>query len=94
MSAGRNGVCVDTSIGFTPLEGLVMGTRNGTVDPGVVVYALKRRGLDGKALNHESGLPGLSGISSDTRRILSEIPYNPDATFAVEVYVHRIRQTL
>jgi acetate kinase len=98
ISAVRNGVCVDTSMGFTPLEGLVMGTRSGTVDPGVLVYALQRKGLDGdaldKALNHESGLLGLSGISSDMRQILSELPHNPDARLAVEVYVHRIRQTV
>jgi len=98
MSAVRDGVCVDTSMGFTPLEGLVMGTRSGTVDPGVLVYALQRKGLDGdaldKALNHDSGLLGLSGISSDMRQILSELPHNPDARLAVEVYVHRIRQTV
>jgi acetate kinase len=98
MSAVRNGVCVDTSMGFTPLEGLVMGTRSGTVDPGVLVYALQQKGLDGKALdkalNFESGLLGLSGISSDMRQILSELPQNPDARLAVEVYVHRIRQTV
>jgi acetate kinase len=98
MSAVRDGVCVDTSMGFTPLEGLVMGTRSGTVDPGILVYALQRKGLDGdaldKALNHESGLLGLSGISSDMRQILSELPHNPDARLAVEVYVHRIRQTV
>ena len=98
ISAVRNGVCVDTSMGFTPLEGLVMGTRSGTVDPGILLYALQRKGLDGdaldKALNHESGLLGLSGISSDMRQILSELPHNPDARLAVEVYVHRIRQTV
>jgi acetate kinase len=98
MSAVRDGVCVDTSMGFTPLEGLVMGTRSGTVDPGMLLYALQRKGLDGKALdkalNYESGLLGLSGISSDMRKILSELPHNPDARLAVEVYVHRIRQTI
>jgi acetate kinase len=98
MSAVRDGVCLDTSMGFTPLEGLVMGTRSGTVDPGILVYALQRKGLDGnaldKALNYESGLLGLSGISSDMRQILSELPHNADARLAVEVYVHRIRQTM
>jgi acetate kinase len=98
MSAVRDGVCVDTSMGFTPLEGLVMGTRSGTVDPGILVYVLQRKGLDGNALdnglNYESGLLGLSGISSDMRQILSELPHNPDARLAVEVYVHRIRQTV
>ena len=91
-------VIVDTSMDFTPLEGLVMGTRSGSVDPGMLVYALQRKGLDGKtldrALNYESGLLGLSGISSDMRQILSELPHNPDARLAVEVYVHRIRKTV
>jgi acetate kinase len=98
ISAVCNGVCVDTSMGFTPLEGLVMGTRSGTVDPGILLYALQRKGLDGnaldKALNSESGLLGLSGISSDMRRILAELPHNPDAKLAVDVYVHRIVQTI
>ena len=98
MSAVRDGVCVDTSMGFTPLDGLVMGTRSGSVDPGILVYALQRKGLDGKALdnalNYESGLLGLSGISSDMRQILSKLPHNADARLAVEVYVHRFRQTV
>jgi acetate kinase len=98
MSAVCNSVCVDTSIGFTPLEGLVMGTRSNTVDPGVLVYALQRKGLDrdslDKTLNHESGLLGLSGISPDMRQILFELPHNPDARLAVDAYVHRIRQTV
>jgi acetate kinase len=98
VSAVRDGVCVDTSMGFTPLEGLVMGTRSGTVDPGMLVYVLRRKGLDAnaldQALNYESGLLGLSGISSDMRQILSELPHNPDAQLAVDVYVHRLRQTV
>jgi len=98
MSAVRDGICVDTSMGFTPLEGLVMGTRSGTVDPGMLVYVLRHKRLDvdalDKALNCESGLLGLSGISSDMRELLSELPHNPDARLAVDVYVHRIRQTV
>jgi acetate kinase len=98
VSAVRNGICVDTSMGFTPLEGLMMGTRSGTVDPGMVVYLLRHKGLDvnelDHALNYQSGLLGLSGVSSDMRQVLSELPHNPDARLAVEVYVHRIRQTV
>lgn len=98
VSAVRGGKCVDTSMGFTPLEGLVMGTRSGTVDPGMLVHLLRHKGLDAnaldQALNHESGLLGLSGFSSDMRKILSELPYNPDAQLAVDVYVHRIKQTI
>ena len=98
VSAVRNGICVDTSMGFTPLEGLMMGSRSGTVDPGMLVYLLRHKGLDvnqlDHALNYESGLLGLSGFSSDMREVLSKLPDNPDARLAVEVYVHRIRQTV
>ena len=98
VSAVRNGLCVDTSMGFTPLEGLMMGTRSGTVDPGMLVYLLRHKGLDvnelDHALNYQSGLLGVSGVSSDMRQVLSELPDNADARLAVEVYVHRIRQTV
>jgi acetate kinase len=98
VSAVRDGICVDTSMGFTPLEGLMMGTRSGTVDPGLLIYLLRHKGLDAEeldnALNYQSGLLGISGISSDLRQILSELPHNPDARLAVDVYVHRIVQTI
>jgi acetate kinase len=98
VSAVRDGVCVDTSMGFTPLEGLMMATRSGTVDPGILIYLLRHKGLDAEeldnTLNYESGLLGVSGISSDLRQILSELPHNPDARLAVDVYVHRIVKTI
>jgi acetate kinase len=98
VSAVRDGICVDTSMGFTPLEGEVMGTRSGSLDPGVLLYVLRRKGLTVEqldhALNYESGLLGLSGISSDMRRILKEAPNSPDARLALEVYVHRLVQTI
>jgi acetate kinase len=98
MSAVRNGLCVDTSMGFTPVEGLMMGTHSGTVDPGMLVHVLRHKGLDvdalDKALNYESGLLGVSGVSSDMREVLSALPSNPDARLAIDVYVHRIRQTV
>ena len=98
VSAVRHGVCVDTSMGFTPLEGLMMGTRSGSVDPGMLVHLLRHKKLDvntlDKALNYESGLLGVSGISSDLRQVLSQLPHNPDARLAVDVYVHRIVQTI
>ena len=78
VSAVRNGVCVDTSMGFTPLEGVVMGTRSGSVDPGALLYLLQHKGLTVEQLlhvfNYESGLLGLSGISSDMREILKKAP--------------------
>ena len=98
VSAVRDGVCVDTSMGFTPLEGLMMGTRSGSVDPGVLIYLLRHKGLRvdalDKVLNYESGLLGISGISSDLRQILSDLPHNPDARLAVDVYVHCIVKTI
>src|SRR5215471_3063454 len=98
ISAVHDGVCVDTSMGFTPLEGLMMATRSGTVDPGILIYVLRQKGLNveelDNALNHESGLLGVSGITSDLRQLLSELPGNPDARLAVDVYVHRIVQTI
>jgi acetate kinase len=98
VSAVRDGVCVDTSMGFTPLEGLMMATRSGTIDPGILIYLLRHKGLDAEeldnALNYQSGLLGISGISSDLRQLLSELPHNPDARLAVDVYVHRIVQTI
>ena len=98
VSAVRDGVCVDTSMGFTPLEGLMMATRSGTVDPGILIYLLRNKGLDAEeldnALNYESGLLGISGVSSDMRQVLSEVRHNSDAQLAVDVYVHRIVTTI
>jgi acetate kinase len=98
VSAVCDGVCVDTSMGFTPLEGLMMATRSGTVDPGILIYLLRHKGLDvnalDKALNHESGLLGVSGFSSDMRQVLSQLPHNPAAGLAVDVYVHYIVKTI
>jgi acetate kinase len=98
VSAVCDGICVDTSMGFTPLEGLMMATRSGTVDPGILIYLLRQKGLDvnalDQALNYESGLLGVSGVSSDLRQVLSELPHNPDARLAVDVYVHYIVKTI
>jgi len=98
VSAVHNGMCVDTSMGFTPLEGLMMGTRSGTIDPGMLVHLLRHKGLDvnelDHALNYESGLLGVSGISSDMRQVLSARQDNPNARLAIDVYVHRIKQTV
>ncbi len=98
VSAVRQGICIDTSMGFTPLDGLVMGTRSGSLDPGLLLYVLHHKGLTVEqldhALNHESGLLGLSGISSDMRQILKEAPKSSDARLALKVYVHRLVQTI
>jgi acetate kinase len=98
VSAVHHGLCVDTSMGFTPLEGLMMGTRSGSIDPGILVYLLRQHGLDAEqldqALNYASGLLGVSGVSSDMRQVLAAMPQQADARLAVAVYVHRLRQTV
>jgi acetate kinase len=95
LAAIRDGKSVDTTMGFTPLEGLMMGTRSGSIDPGVLVYLIRHRGytaeqLD-KILNQESGLLGLSGISGDMREVLEATAKgNSRAQLAFDVYVHRV----
>ncbi len=95
LAAIRGGQSVDTTMGFTPLEGLVMGSRCGALDPGVVLYLL-RQGLDLEALDHllnqESGLLGLSGISSDLRQVLASD--SEAAQLAIATFVHSIRRHL
>jgi acetate kinase len=99
VSAVADGRCVDTSMGFTPLDGLMMGTRSGSVDPGLLLYVLRRRGqsaddLD-RVLNKESGLLGVSGLSSDMRQLLAAIrDGNERARLALDIYAHRVRQTI
>jgi acetate kinase len=99
VAAVRDGVSVDTSMGFTPLEGLVMGTRSGSVDPGLLVYVLRHKGLTAddldRVLNHESGLRGVSGVSSDMREVMTAAREgNAGAQLALDVYVHRLRQVI
>ena len=92
LAAVHNGRSVDTTMGFTPLEGLVMATRSGSVDPGLLLWLLENEALPASemahALEHESGLLGLSG-TSDMRELLSR--HDADARLALGVYVHRLR---
>jgi acetate kinase len=98
LSAVNNGRCIDTTMGFTPLDGLMMGSRSGSVDPGILIHLL-RQGytadqLD-RELNKESGLKGLSGISGDMRQIMKAIEAgNPRAKLALEIYIHRLRTNI
>ena len=89
LSAGRS---VDSTMGFTALDGLPMGTRPGHIDPGVVLYLIMQKGMEPAAvqdlLYRESGLKGLSGISNDMRELHSSD--EPPATFAVDYFVHRV----
>ena len=95
LAAVRDGRSVDTTMGFTPLEGVVMGTRSGSLDPGLVLHLLREEGatVDGldSVLNHRSGLRGLSG-SGDLREVLAARDDGDErARLALDVYVHRLR---
>lgn len=96
LAAIREGRSVDTTMGFTPLEGLMMGTRSGSVDPGILTYLLRQRQSSGEqldeVLNQKSGLLGISGISSDMREILAASKNGHErAELALAMYVHRLR---
>ena len=96
LAAIREANSVDTTMGFTPLEGLMMGTRSGSIDPGILTYLMRQRRLQGQdiddLLNQRSGLLGVSGISGDMRQILSAIRRgNKRAQLAFDIYVHRLR---
>jgi acetate kinase len=98
-SAVRDGCCIDTTMGFTPLEGLMMGTRSGSIDPNIVLYVQRHHGLTAAqvetALNHESGLLGVSGISADMRQVLAAAHAGQQsAQLAFAVYTHRVRQAV
>jgi acetate kinase len=98
-SAVLHGRCVDTTMGFTPLDGLMMATRSGSVDPGILLYVQRYRGLSARqvedALQHEAGLFGVSGISGDMRVVLAAARAgNPQAQLAFDVYTHRVRQAI
>jgi acetate kinase len=99
LCAVRDGRSADTSMGFTPLDGLVMGTRSGAVDPGLLVHVLRHKGLSAedldRVLNRESGLLGVSGVTSDMRQLLEASRNgNEHAKLAFDVFVHRLRQTI
>ena len=95
ISAIRNGESIDTSMGLTPTEGLMMGTRSGDVDPGALIFLMEKYNLTAKDLmrivNKESGVLGITGISSDMREICDEIDKgNPIAKLAMAMYELRI----
>jgi acetate kinase len=88
VCAIRGGRSIDTSMGFTPMEGLVMGTRAGDLDPGAILYLLRNGATDlDDLLNHRSGLRGLSGISGDVREL--EASSDPNAQLALDLFAYR-----
>lgn len=99
LAAIKNGISIDTTMGFTPLEGLMMGTRSGSIDPAILIYLMREHNLTADQLNtmlnKESGLQGISGISGDLRAILQGINEgNSRAQLAFDMYIHRLRSHL
>ena len=96
LAAIREGRSVDTTMGFTPLEGLMMGTRSGSVDPGILTYLMRRGQHTGQQLddllNTKSGLLGISGVTGDMRQIVAAMKDgHPRAKLAFEIFVHRLQ---
>ena len=97
ITAVKNGKSFDTSMGFTPLEGLVMGTRSGDVDPAVLTYIMEELGLSAKELddllNKESGVLGISGVSSDFRDVeIAAAEGNERAQLALDIFNYRVKK--
>lgn len=97
ISAIKDGKCMDTSMGLTPLEGLVMGTRSGDIDAGAVTFIMEKEGLTptgvSNLLNKKSGVLGVSGVSSDMRELEAAVAAgNPKAILAEKMYFYRIKK--
>ena len=99
LAAVDGGESIDTTMGFTPLEGLMMGTRSGSVDPGILTHLIrtgniKTEDLD-NVLNHQSGLLGVSGVSSDMREVLAAAAKgNARAKLAFDIFIHRLNSEI
>jgi acetate kinase len=97
MAAINKGISVDTTMGFTPLEGLLMGTRSGDLDPSLILYIMGKEGLSlheaGTLLNKHSGLIGISGESSDMREIIASVKDEQKrSVYAFEIFCYRIKK--
>jgi acetate kinase len=98
ITAIKNGKSVDTSMGLTPTGGVIMGTRPGDLDPGVLIYLMREKKLDAAQLeelvDRRSGLLGISGISSDMRSLHERAPVNADARLAIDMFCYTVRKQI
>ena len=96
VTAVKNGKSIDTSMGLTPTGGVIMGTRGGDLDPGVLVYLAREKKLDAAMLeqlvDHRSGLLGISGVGSGMRSLQKAPVSNPDARLAIEMFCYSVRK--
>jgi acetate kinase len=98
VTAVRNGKSIDTSMGLTPSGGVVMGTRSGELDPGVLIYLMREKKLDAAMLedmiDHRSGLLGISGVGSDMRRVHEAASTSADARLAIDMFCYSVRKQI
>ncbi|MEM7773276.1 MAG: acetate kinase [Cyanobacteria bacterium P01_A01_bin.37] len=99
LSAVNHGHSIDTTMGFTPLEGLMMGSRSGSIDPAILIHLMRDHGVTpdqlDTMLNKDSGLKGVSGISSDMREIQKAVDEGSDrAKLAIDLYLHRLKSCI
>ncbi|HVT49850.1 MAG TPA: acetate/propionate family kinase [Vicinamibacterales bacterium] len=98
LTAVRDGLSLDTTMGFTPTGGLVMGTRSGDLDPGVLLYLMRAKGLSAddvsRLVNHDAGLAGVSGLSGDMRDLLDRESADPRAARAIALFCYAARKFL
>ncbi len=99
ITAIKNGQSVNTSMGFTPLEGLMMGTRSGSIDPAILIHLISEYGYNApqlnELLNKQSGLLGVSGVSADVRSVINAMTTgNTQAQLALDIYIHRIKSVI
>ncbi|MFM7189285.1 MAG: acetate/propionate family kinase, partial [Microcystaceae cyanobacterium] len=99
LAAVQDGKSIDTTMGFTPLEGVMMGSRSGSIDPAILLYLMREHQLTASQLNQllnkESGLKGVSGLSADMRSILTAMEEGQErATLAFQVYIHRLKAAI
>ena len=96
VTAVKGGKSIDTSMGLTPTGGVIMGTRSGDLDPGVLVYLMREKKFDAAMLeelvDHRSGLLGISGVGSDMRRLHEAASSNADARLAIEMFCYSVRK--
>ena len=98
VTAVRDGKSIDTSMGLTPSGGLIMGTRRGDLDPGVLIYLMREKGFDADRLedivDYQAGLLGISGVAGDMRRLHEAAAANPGARLAIKMFCYSVRKVL
>lgn len=99
LAAIKHGISINTTMGFTPLEGVMMGSRSGSIDPAIPLYLIREQGMNveqiNEMLNKSSGLKGISGIAADMREISKAIAQENDrAQLALDMYIHRLKSAI